>query len=1340
MNIKTLVEVGQAILSGQNGGRAPEGALDVRTIRYYDALDLLGESPKDGRENRYGAKHLKRLLALKALQMSGYSLSQIKGKRLTMADVDVLLAENGYNVAVLERLVTESDAQQKEREEMKRTGSKKHKLVKKAGKVLSHMNSTKYKQTKKPITVDDAGQPQGEVLSTTVTNPVEYELVRQSVRVGSAFAFIDGLEGEGSRKLHTLLHGQRAGAGVVSRAVIAVDDSGIDLPGCTLKGRAVDKNSVCVMVPDKDVYKEGDGVARVFVFDPQTKNGFVTVAVSLDGAPLDNVQVELDDNGCGLMRYPTLVSGEYSLSIAGGRATCRFFGARYELAPLTVVVESARAEASDVVRLSLAAESFGSPFSGRCRMRAIEDGVHAFLEGEVEFKDGKFELPLGLSGKTGAISVQFSSKDDARLVASTPVQGARKEEREGTEISKLGAITSISLLRHESSRQAKGLFFDASGASNTPVVLGSCVGRSIELSFNDDASDVVVFVRASASGEKAIVELGNVKRGQTKSVAFGGGVAMFHIGMFVGGKPWEGHAAVVAPASGGLFVEAPSEAQPGEEFTFKVRAPMGSSVLVKILDKRLRAQDEAITAAAARLKRWISEAILGRHTGRVNGRLPEHMNPRTYWPLLGGIMGGGGVMGGTGGSGLIGSSGLGDGWTYAAPPDANIFYSTDDISSMVEDNSTRSLQLTGQHTNSGGSSMGPGDVYGARVIARRGASPVDGFAGQVSNFVQSRQERVVFTQPNFYSPLHAQQNWQLPQSRVPVAAALAAEAVVEKQAKKARETEADIVYCDLLRVDVERSVTIRLPDVIGAYDIKAFGASNGGADWDATESSVRVSKNVYVEPLIPRLAHPDDRVMARAVIVGAPDDAMCNVRVNGSFVQFERTRNGANIHLRWPAALGVHEVSVVSSAGSDKVARVVEEPGEEVVLTQELLILKKGKRFDVSEEGAISVQVMPGIQRELALAVSVCVDFQHSCCEQTSAKLVAAFMAFITGDDSSRDKSRQSIINGEARLRSMYSQGRGFAYYPGGSVNEWASATTARRVLQVSAMLDGTRVPPDIKQAVASLKDMANDVSRAHGGLGAETTGKMESAYFARRGVSDSDVRAVLDGLGAQAYAYKAEACYCAAALLAAGSLDDGIRVANEAAKAMGGANGGGWHGTVESLAYMHLVNELRKAGVVPGAKGTHVKIDGEKVPLEAAVGKSDASVVEAVDGAVALRVNRIEKIRFDEARSNVPIVVELKPDGDRIRAGNTAKLVVKLSDGYKQGDVLCVALPDCLSQVVGGALAKKIQVDFSGKDSIEIQVAVHEADGPQRWSSVVRNMYDGSRLGSVGTQLVNVS
>ena len=148
-------------------------------------------------------------------------------------------------------------------------------------------------------------------------------------------------------------------------------------------------------------------------------------------------------------------------------------------------------------------------------------------------------------------------------------------------------------------------------------------------------------------------------------------------------------------------------------------------------------------------------------------------------------------------------------------------------------------------------------------------------------------------------------------------------------------------------------------------------------------------------------------------------------------------------------------------------------------------------------------------------------------------------------------------------------------------------------------------------------------------------------------------------------------------------------------------------------------------------------------MPVTEAIETQDVSSVEAVGSACAIRVTKISRIKFSDVKTGVGIEVDVK--GKRgaksFRPGMPVRMKVSISDGYQMGDVLCVSLPDCLSRIIGGTKAKKFQIDFGGKDSLEVDlVAGRSTEKPQRWAAVVRNMYDGGRIGSVGLLMADVA
>jgi len=61
-------------------------APDVRTVRYYTSLGLLDRPRMQGREGRYGRRHLLQLAAIKVLQAEGLSLGEVQERLYARSD------------------------------------------------------------------------------------------------------------------------------------------------------------------------------------------------------------------------------------------------------------------------------------------------------------------------------------------------------------------------------------------------------------------------------------------------------------------------------------------------------------------------------------------------------------------------------------------------------------------------------------------------------------------------------------------------------------------------------------------------------------------------------------------------------------------------------------------------------------------------------------------------------------------------------------------------------------------------------------------------------------------------------------------------------------------------------------------------------------------------------------------------------------------------------------------------------------------------------------------------------------------------------------------------------
>jgi DNA-binding transcriptional MerR regulator len=1272
-SISEFVRICQTILD-ETGDVKLEQSVDQRTVRFYSTQGLLRKPLKSGRESVYDKEHVRQLVGIKLLQANGLSLATIKIKT-SQGLLEVEVERFGVNLSILvDKHVKETEASLAPAQETE---------------VMAKIQPVSSTIQKVVDSIPEKGS-----LTITASGP-EVDSIRSKIVLGSSFAFLQGLDATVGQKVHRMLYGQKT-KGTLTDAVLFVDENGLELPGCKINGKPMDRD-LAALVCDKDVYKEADEVAQLFVFDPTKAKKQVQMTVTVDGMMLDTLNVTLDQNGCGMVRYPASACGRYKIEVVGSKATCSFEAARYTLAPLIVTLEAASRIDGEVIAVKLGAKTFGEPFDGQTKVSVISAGK-ILSEHNVAFEHGEAHMQF-VPKSEEALSLRVQSKKDADMIAGVPLPGSSKKDREDTFVSKLGKMTSVSLFpTSKAAMSDRGLFFEHSGSSNSPLQIDSVVSKNIEVKAAMPIEMFTVAIQEPISGETYVEEVGSLAQNQTWKGKFDG-VAIVRFGGLVDGLPWEGHAFFVKPTTKKVEISAPAEVAPGKVVRFTLKTNQKTSVMVRIADKRVRSQETALSSAASALKRCITAACL-RDPATVS------YQPNVTWiePFKSfdrGPYGYGGGVGTVFGSAILRSRDGG----------GQVKGIVDRTPQMRRFSSQVMLSSLSMNDHSLMDSEPIMSCYAAESFSGENTT-MDMLAAEVERGVEVKTSGGIFPK-------------QKPKT------------------VEARESTADIVWCGLVEVNKEKVLKVRMPDCVADFDITATAFAEG--EWSEAKHDLKVTKNNYIEPMLPQFAHPDDKVACNAIIVGLPDDGRVEVFVNDKAVSVDPmhlTPKWAGIS--WSAVPGVHKIVLKDRVGGelDKVVRVVECPGEETVIGQEIRILREGENYSlVTDEDALSVVVLPGIEGEFKASVQVVTDFEHKCCEQTSACVTAACFATMLEDDAVREKAYKAIVNGSTRLSSMFDSSKhAFASYPGSSINEGWSNAAARRCARFD-IVNNDKLPTEVQQALTKMAGMGKDILAHQKSQAYASEGPMETLYFhgmPSSGISQADVDGVLKKLsGASAWdsGAKSEAAYCAAALLKAKSYNQAISVVNTVAKAMSGTLGGMMHGTCEVLAYMYMMHEANKSGLVSGTGASKLDVNGSQLTLEAAMTTSDIHSVTPLKGACAIRINRLSRIRFDELKCGVSmsISVKNKTNDSVFNSGDLVTLTVE-TKGYKDGDVLCVALPDCLSRIISGTKTKKFQVDFKGQTKVEVDlVAGRSTERPQRWAAVVRNMYDGARVGSVG-------
>lgn len=78
----------RGLIDLQQDGRV-SAAPDARTVRYYTTLGLLDRPGYEGRQARYGPRHVRQLLAIKALQGASLPLAEIQRRLYGRSDAEL---------------------------------------------------------------------------------------------------------------------------------------------------------------------------------------------------------------------------------------------------------------------------------------------------------------------------------------------------------------------------------------------------------------------------------------------------------------------------------------------------------------------------------------------------------------------------------------------------------------------------------------------------------------------------------------------------------------------------------------------------------------------------------------------------------------------------------------------------------------------------------------------------------------------------------------------------------------------------------------------------------------------------------------------------------------------------------------------------------------------------------------------------------------------------------------------------------------------------------------------------------------------------------------------------
>jgi len=484
------------------------------------------------------------------------------------------------------------------------------------------------------------------------------------------------------------------------------------------------------------------------------------------------------------------------------------------------------------------------------------------------------------------------------------------------------------------------------------------------------------------------------------------------------------------------------------------------------------------------------------------------------------------------------------------------------------------------------------------------------------------------------------------------------------------------------------------------------------------------------------------------------------------------------LNLKFEAGPGIYRA--VLSDGDEKpvseIEQTVDEPGKLRRRVRTVRLLREGDSFDLKEDDSLTaIRLLPGIKQSFNLLIDATADYSHACCEQTAAKVLSACAMFMfSGDDRKRrDRAASIIIAGLKREEKMWLRSRGFKTYPERpDVADMHYGPQAAQHLANLSLLDAEKsaMNRDLLEAVQKGLQMSTDALSAYGIVfPPRQISSMQDAYNACRFSNNGVTQQALDYVRSKTgnpdkflkevishpcYGYavnsRIEAAYASAALIRqhrTGDLSTALALTNHVVKSFN--EQGRLYSTIDSVAAIALFAELIQAKILGGA--ARVDINGIIQNINEAISScGEIKSIRCVEGVVAIEVERIEEEDWSAFDGQIALRVALEKNSQPQRSfklGDQVNLRVRLEQGYKEGDLLWLCLPDCLSRVFGGGQVKLFSVDFAGKTELIIPLAVTGCtdtgsgrQGRQNLALCVRNMFEEERGANPGLIAISVS
>ncbi len=595
----------------------------------------------------------------------------------------------------------------------------------------------------------------------------------------------------------------------------------------------------------------------------------------------------------------------------------------------------------------------------------------------------------------------------------------------------------------------------------------------------------------------------------------------------------------------------------------------------------------------------------------------------------------------------------------------------------------------------------------------------------------------------------------------------------------------EVVYNNIVKVQGEANVEVKLGDSMTRYSIEAFALSPDTLDWQRVETTLEATQEVYGELTVSPFVFPGDSVMGRLDVSAAAGNALVEVQHDGETLPLfydtgspivPNTLVPSGSTVRFPVHPGTITSIVrdASSGVSDVSERYITEPGKLRHIVRTLRLLTPGKAVTLQDTNALALRPMPGLERPFQVFVEAASLYPYGCVEQTSTKLFAMYIGYVTNrhDEQRASEYEAALVVWHKRLVSMYLPQQGFCLYPPQD-SEQGKPDTHYAPLAVKRLLD----LPTTEQVEGASVALHNILSEIHAmaidaasyykiehpprtltschdayRVFTSTQEKDEAVAFVRSRLKERNgtVSVVpeqnqLFTLFGRGVAERQESAYAAAVLLKTGETSDlahALAATNTITSQINAE--GRLYSTVDTAACLALMTALRDAGVIADDGNGRVMVNGQEMTLADALSyREKVTSIQCVQGAVAAQITSEVVEDWNTFQRQLAVEVRLERKGhsqEQFTVGDELDLMIKVRQ-YEPGLLAHVCLPDALARIVGGGQVKRFSLDFCGKNELRIPLAaiastqsmLDTKKTSQHWAVIVRNMFKEEQVGNPG-------